>query len=299
MTTERKQDERFNELTMVLSPRITGYLKRCGYRDEHAREDLSQETLRRLFQFGPWLDREEQEVAFWCFTTAGNLLRDKGRANVRHELHHERIAARLDGAEQREHLRQRIQVEVPDALASLPLSTEEKRLLEFVAQGFSYQKIANITGQAKSTVCAKVAKLRAKLSEHEALVALREEASHLGGEKGPRLTIVDEQQVHPFVNLTLNPLLRHRTTGVVTGTVRAWSIPQDLHPAFAETVWTALRVHAGDHSIESAPHPVTWDSIGDGNFAAQLELRLCEDPLPLDRAAQISPDAVELVVYLL
>lgn len=160
----RGEEASYRQLYEAFSPRLRGLLLRI-FRDSALVEDAVQSTFLQVFRCVSQFNQKASLMTWMtqiALNEAGRMVRRQSRA---HKVAGEGLT---DAEEQRTPEHQNAQREeythLATAIAALPL---EKRtaLLLFEVEGFSVQQIADVTGEPKGTVLARLSRTRAELRE--------------------------------------------------------------------------------------------------------------------------------------
>jgi RNA polymerase sigma-70 factor (ECF subfamily) len=153
-------DETFRRDLLVAIPSLRAFAYSLVRNSDHA-DDLVQETLVRA-----WSKRDRFEpgtnLGAWLFTILRNAVYSEHRKKVREVedpdgSYATRLTTRPD---QQSHLDFQ---DLQSALGCLPLDQREALLL-IVAEGLSYEEVADITGMAVGTVKSRVNRARTRLA---------------------------------------------------------------------------------------------------------------------------------------
>lgn len=160
----RGEEASYRQLYEAFSPRLRALLFRI-FRDAALVEDAVQSTFLQVFRC---ISQFNQQAALLTWMTqialneAGRMVRRQSRA---HKVAGEGLADPEGPRTPEHHNAEREEyTHLAAAIAALPL---EKRtaLLLFEVEGFSVQQIADVTGEPKGTVLARLSRTRAELRE--------------------------------------------------------------------------------------------------------------------------------------
>jgi RNA polymerase sigma-70 factor (ECF subfamily) len=160
----RGEEACYRQLYEVFSPRLRALLLRI-FRDPHLVDDALQTTFLQVFRYIAQFNGQSSLMT-WMTQIA---LNEAGRM-ARRQTRTRQVAAQdlPEAADPRTPEHQNAEREeyacLAEAIAALPL---EKRtaLLLFEVEGFSVQEIADVTGEPRGTVLARLSRTRAELRQ--------------------------------------------------------------------------------------------------------------------------------------
>lgn len=160
----RGEEASYRQLYEAFSPRLRAILLRI-FRDAALVEDAVQNTFLQVFRYIAQFNAQASLLTWMtqiAFNEAGRMIRRQSRA--RQVLSEELDETEGPRTPEHQNAQREEYTHLAVAIAALPL---EKRtaLLLFEVEGFSVQQIADVTGEPKGTILARLSRTRAELRE--------------------------------------------------------------------------------------------------------------------------------------
>ena len=167
---ERLDTEAFHRFHAEVAPRLWAYL-RSHVADRGEADDLAQEAFTRVLA-STFTPESDEHLVRYLYRTAGNLLRDRGRAAARG------TTVPLDEAERGETPRPAVRIDLERALRALRPRDRELLWLAHV-EGIEQRAIAELVGVSAGSVRVMLFRARQRLAKLMRPAANHREIRHV------------------------------------------------------------------------------------------------------------------------